>query len=267
MVDPPASHLHLIPRSQVMATWGISPGGPWVTDLLAAASTQLHACSRSRLVELTCALAALGVRLELSHSSGCLNSSTSAGSGSSTCNSSASIRVARGIGSEIASADTPVLGGHAASDGADRPAGATPISSGNGSGSSSWGRDEGGGAFVCAVLRCFASRRAPKAGSGAAPLPRHVADLAVSLAQLCCPLAPLETRQGQAQGTQGQLRGGRALGLPREVEELLRRAVGGDKLPKVLGRLPLARRAQAEAALRRLGLLTDAADAAAGGSA
>lgn len=245
-----------------MATWGISPGGPWVADLLTAASAQLHACSRSRLVELTCALAALGVRLELSHSSGCPNSSsTSAGSGSSTCNSSASARVAGGIGSETASADTPVGGGHAAGDGAGRPAGATPTSSGNGSSSSSWGRDESGSAFVCAVLRCFASRRAPKAGSGAAPLPRHVADLAVSLAQLCCPPAPLEAGQGQAQGAQGQLRGGGAQGLPREVEELLRRTVGVEQLPKVLRRLPLARRAQTEVSLRRLGLLTDAADA------
>ncbi len=48
---------------QVLAGWRVSPGGPWVADLLAAATQKLPRFSRSRLVELAQALDLLGVKM------------------------------------------------------------------------------------------------------------------------------------------------------------------------------------------------------------
>ncbi|KAG1680353.1 hypothetical protein FOA52_015443 [Chlamydomonas sp. UWO 241] len=90
------SPLQTVQLLQVLHRWHVSPGAPWVADLLRSVRPRLHAYSRTRLVELLCALARLGVRLQLGGSDGAPAGAT-AGSG---CESGVRLQLSGGNGGD-----------------------------------------------------------------------------------------------------------------------------------------------------------------------
>jgi hypothetical protein len=224
-----------------------------VSDLLHSVRPRLHAYSRTRLVELLCALARLGVRLQLGGSDG-----DSSDGGQASTASSAGVQCEAGSdgdGERVTPAAATCM-----------PEGSEPEEErGTTAAATSACVSDGARDFVADALSCFSSRHFR------APLPRHVAVLAGALACLVCGTAGEDAAadadpdhanaHSDTAGVQGRRpparQGEGGVGPPGwgpDLAAALERALPPEALAACLPRLTPVRRAAAEAALTRLGV-------------